>query len=67
MREQIGLPFCKDCKGSNPTDFSKFITKQINYNSFQESNSHIFNFYLRPIPIRPPNGILFIVFIISFI
>ena len=24
MREQIGLPFFKDCKNTNPTDFSKF-------------------------------------------
>ena len=28
MRELIGLPF-KDCKGSNPSDFSKFIKNKL--------------------------------------
>lgn len=29
MRERIGLPFYKDCKGSNPTDFSKNIKNKL--------------------------------------
>jgi hypothetical protein len=76
MREQIGLLF-KDCKNSNRNDFTKFNNSILHPVCFCKKiqEKTVLNFaicyqignYLLPSPIRPPIGILFIIFIICFI